>query len=183
MLRDAQAILVYLASKYDPSGTWYPRDNRPCSARSASGSPLRTVSPAPLRPRVSMTASSTNWMSRRPGPVRTGCFASSTSISGSVNRKGATGSARRHTRPWLISPVSPTSCSRKRGAFPGRIIRQSVVGAIASSGLKASRSCRGSFLPGRRVPLRAFQRLDYMRQSGEVAQSTPVRRSYWRSGN
>ncbi|MBZ9921213.1 glutathione S-transferase N-terminal domain-containing protein, partial [Mesorhizobium sp. BR1-1-7] len=28
ILRDAQAILVYLASKYDPSGTWYPR-NRP----------------------------------------------------------------------------------------------------------------------------------------------------------
>jgi glutathione S-transferase len=27
VLRDAQAILVYLASKYDPSGTWYPRDN------------------------------------------------------------------------------------------------------------------------------------------------------------
>jgi glutathione S-transferase len=25
MLRDAQAILVYLASKYDPSGLWYPR--------------------------------------------------------------------------------------------------------------------------------------------------------------
>ncbi|KAA3441664.1 glutathione S-transferase [Mesorhizobium sp. SARCC-RB16n] len=27
ILRDAQAILVYLASKYDPSGTWYPRDS------------------------------------------------------------------------------------------------------------------------------------------------------------
>lgn len=27
VLRDAQAILVYLASKYDESGTWYPRDN------------------------------------------------------------------------------------------------------------------------------------------------------------
>ena len=27
VLRDAQAILVYLASKYDASGTWYPRDN------------------------------------------------------------------------------------------------------------------------------------------------------------
>jgi glutathione S-transferase len=27
VLRDAQAILVYLASKADPSGTWYPRDN------------------------------------------------------------------------------------------------------------------------------------------------------------
>lgn len=27
VLRDAQAILVYLASKYDPSGTWYPREN------------------------------------------------------------------------------------------------------------------------------------------------------------
>ena len=27
VLRDAQAILVYLASKYDPSGKWYPRDN------------------------------------------------------------------------------------------------------------------------------------------------------------
>ncbi|TPK94469.1 glutathione S-transferase family protein [Mesorhizobium sp. B2-4-12] len=27
ILRDAQAILVYLASKYDRSGTWYPRDN------------------------------------------------------------------------------------------------------------------------------------------------------------
>ncbi len=27
VLRDAQAILVYLASKYDPSGTWYPRNN------------------------------------------------------------------------------------------------------------------------------------------------------------
>ncbi|RVA68129.1 glutathione S-transferase N-terminal domain-containing protein, partial [Mesorhizobium sp. M7A.F.Ca.CA.001.11.2.1] len=26
ILRDAQAILVYFASKYDPSGTWYPRD-------------------------------------------------------------------------------------------------------------------------------------------------------------
>lgn len=25
VLRDAQAILVYLAAKYDPSGTWYPR--------------------------------------------------------------------------------------------------------------------------------------------------------------
>jgi glutathione S-transferase len=27
VLRDAQAILVYLASKYDSAGTWYPRDN------------------------------------------------------------------------------------------------------------------------------------------------------------
>lgn len=27
VLRDAQAILVYIASKYDRSGTWYPRDN------------------------------------------------------------------------------------------------------------------------------------------------------------
>jgi glutathione S-transferase len=27
LLRDAQAILVYLASKYDASGTWYPRNN------------------------------------------------------------------------------------------------------------------------------------------------------------
>jgi len=27
VLRDAQAILVYLASKYDPSSLWYPRDN------------------------------------------------------------------------------------------------------------------------------------------------------------
>ncbi|OMQ34456.1 glutathione S-transferase [Ensifer sp. 1H6] len=27
VLRDAQAILVYLASKYDPAGAWYPRDN------------------------------------------------------------------------------------------------------------------------------------------------------------
>lgn len=27
VLRDAQAILVYLASKYDASGKWYPRDN------------------------------------------------------------------------------------------------------------------------------------------------------------
>ncbi|MBZ9727172.1 glutathione S-transferase [Mesorhizobium sp. CO1-1-11] len=27
ILRDAQAILVYLASTYDPSGTWYPRDS------------------------------------------------------------------------------------------------------------------------------------------------------------
>ncbi len=26
ILRDAQAILVYLASKYDPTGRWYPRD-------------------------------------------------------------------------------------------------------------------------------------------------------------
>lgn len=27
ILSDAQAILVYLASRYDPKGTWYPRDN------------------------------------------------------------------------------------------------------------------------------------------------------------
>ncbi len=27
VLRDAQALLVYLASKYDESGKWYPRDN------------------------------------------------------------------------------------------------------------------------------------------------------------
>jgi glutathione S-transferase len=27
LLRDAQAILVYLASRYDASGTWYPRDD------------------------------------------------------------------------------------------------------------------------------------------------------------
>src|SRR5579859_3304866 len=27
VLRDAQAILVYLASRYDPSGHWYPRDD------------------------------------------------------------------------------------------------------------------------------------------------------------
>ena len=27
VLRDAQAILVYLAARYDPSGTWYPRDD------------------------------------------------------------------------------------------------------------------------------------------------------------
>jgi glutathione S-transferase len=26
MLRDAQAILVYLASRYDPTGRWYPSD-------------------------------------------------------------------------------------------------------------------------------------------------------------
>lgn len=27
VLRDAQAILVYLAAKYDTAGSWYPRDN------------------------------------------------------------------------------------------------------------------------------------------------------------
>ena len=27
VLRDAQAILVYIAARYDPAGTWYPRDN------------------------------------------------------------------------------------------------------------------------------------------------------------
>src|SRR3954471_10175398 len=27
VLRDAQAILVYLASRYDASGRWYPRDD------------------------------------------------------------------------------------------------------------------------------------------------------------
>jgi len=27
ILRDAQAILVYLASRYDPAGHWYPRDD------------------------------------------------------------------------------------------------------------------------------------------------------------
>jgi glutathione S-transferase len=27
VLRDAQAILVYLASRYDPRGTWFPRQN------------------------------------------------------------------------------------------------------------------------------------------------------------
>jgi glutathione S-transferase len=27
VLRDAQAILVYLASRYDPDGSWYPRQN------------------------------------------------------------------------------------------------------------------------------------------------------------
>lgn len=27
VLRDAQAILVYLAARYDAGGTWYPRDN------------------------------------------------------------------------------------------------------------------------------------------------------------
>ncbi|WP_112323986.1 glutathione S-transferase family protein [Oceanibium sediminis] len=27
VLRDAQAILIYLASKYDPNGKWYPRDD------------------------------------------------------------------------------------------------------------------------------------------------------------
>jgi glutathione S-transferase len=27
VLRDAQAILVYLASRYDPEGSWYPRQN------------------------------------------------------------------------------------------------------------------------------------------------------------
>jgi glutathione S-transferase len=27
VLRDAQAILVYLAARYDTSGTWYPREN------------------------------------------------------------------------------------------------------------------------------------------------------------
>src|SRR3954470_20359692 len=27
ILRDAQAILVYLAAKYDASGKWYPRDD------------------------------------------------------------------------------------------------------------------------------------------------------------
>jgi glutathione S-transferase len=27
VLRDAQAILVYLASRYDPDGTWYPRQD------------------------------------------------------------------------------------------------------------------------------------------------------------
>ncbi|WP_375462920.1 glutathione S-transferase family protein [uncultured Methylobacterium sp.] len=27
VLRDAQAILVYLAARYDPSGRWYPRDD------------------------------------------------------------------------------------------------------------------------------------------------------------
>lgn len=29
-LRDAQAILVYLASRYDASGSWYPKDPRTC---------------------------------------------------------------------------------------------------------------------------------------------------------
>ena len=29
MLRDAHAILIYLASKYDPTGLWYPTNDPP----------------------------------------------------------------------------------------------------------------------------------------------------------
>ena len=35
VLRDAQAILVYLASRYDPGGTWYPRADPAALARIA----------------------------------------------------------------------------------------------------------------------------------------------------
>jgi glutathione S-transferase len=35
ILRDAQAILVYLTSKYDPSGVWYPRDDAEALGRIA----------------------------------------------------------------------------------------------------------------------------------------------------
>ena len=43
MLRDAQAILVYLASRYDPTGRWYPSDPK---LLGEIGPPARAAIPA-----------------------------------------------------------------------------------------------------------------------------------------
>ena len=95
VLRDAQAILVYLAAKYDPLETAGIRATiRRCSARSASGWPSPTASRRPLRRRGCMTGCSTISTSTLPAPARTGCSAFSTSICGSANSKAATGSVR-----------------------------------------------------------------------------------------
>lgn len=52
VLRDAQAILVYLASKYDPGGSWYPDDaaarGRVAMWLSFAGGELMTASAARL---------------------------------------------------------------------------------------------------------------------------------------
>lgn len=153
VLRDAQAILVYIGSKYDPSGTWYPRDN-----------------PALL-------GEISQWLAFADGITGTASAARlHDGLFYELDVEAARAGAHRlfrildehlwfgeqEGRDWICSAPHPTVADiacfpyimlSEEGAFPGRTIRQSVVGAIASSGSKASRSCRGSFLPARRVPL------------------------------
>lgn len=183
VLRDAQAILVYIGSKYDPSGTWYPRDN-----------------PALL-------GEISQWLAFADGITGTASAARlHDGLFYELDVEAARAGAHRlfrildehlwfgeqEGRDWICSAPHPTvadiacfptSCCRKRGHSPAGLSgNPSLVRSPQADqrlhGHVGDLSCR----PGA-CRLRAFQRLDCVRRYGEVAQSTSVRRSHWWSGN
>jgi glutathione S-transferase len=95
VLRDAQAILTYLAERYDASGLWYPRGDARLVGQVAqwlafSDAITATASAARLHDGFFYDSTS-----RRRGRGRTGFSASSTSTCGSASRMDATGFAKR----------------------------------------------------------------------------------------
>lgn len=146
VLRDAQAILVYLASRYDPQGRWYP-PTRSCAARSPSGSPPPTRSPAPPRPRGCTTRWATTTSTSMPAArARAPCSASSTTTSPNAPPKACAGSHRRPIRPLPISPVFPTWRSRAKAASRSTSFRRCETGSGISATCRGSSACRVSSL-------------------------------------
>ena len=149
MLRDAQAILVYLASRYDPTVVGI-HAIRNCSAKSASGLLSLMASPQQLQLLACTTDCSMKLMLWRRVRARIVCFVFSTSISGFGSTSSGTGFAMRPIQPSPISPVFLTSCCLKKAESHARIIRPFAAGAIDSSGSVVSSSCRASSRRARR---------------------------------
>ena len=154
VLRDAQAILVYLASRYDPHDLWYPR-----SAPILLGEIGQWLA---FADGITTTASAARLhdglfydidvAAARPAP--TVCSVFSTSISGSASTSAATGFAAPPIRRSPISPVFPTSCCPTKAVSHARITLPFAAGAIDLSGSVVSSSCRASSRPGRPWPIR-----------------------------
>jgi glutathione S-transferase len=107
-LRDAQAILVYLAARYDKRRRWYPEEPEAMGRIGmwlafADSITATRVGSAPARRAFSTTTTSTS-----AAPGRTGCSASSTSISGLPRTTGNRGSPPSNTRRSPTSPASRT---------------------------------------------------------------------------
>ncbi len=131
---ESNAILVYLATKYDPSGEWLPRD--PVGAAQVQ-----------------------RWLSVASGPLHLGPgMARVAKLLGTKNRRGsrdgargaalpgdAIGTWRRSASSWATRRRSRTSrCTRTRRTRPKAASRSSRIPTCAP-GSRASRRCRASW--------------------------------------
>jgi len=138
ILRDAQAILVYLASEYDASGKWYPRDNPAMLGQIAqwlafADGITATASAARLHDAMFYTHIDVD-------AAPTGAhklFRILDEHLFSPKRPGRTGSAPARIRPSPMSPVFLTSCWPKKVAYRAWTTPPSAAGATASNAFRA----------------------------------------------
>ena len=125
VLRDAHAILVYLAAKYDPSGLWYPTGDPELIGETAewmlfAEGTTNTASAARLCVNLGYDF---DLEACRAGAHRLFRVAGRAPVVPGAGRPGVGLLGRTHP-PSPTSPCSPTWCCRRRAGPPGSTTRR-----------------------------------------------------------